>query len=170
MSILVHTQGWKKIEIWEASSQKILVFEGNSYRNMWRELTPGETLNFHFGIGVRPEGSNRGVCEWTTAEFGTIVNWQNVALWTEVWPNLRLLNWTLCQFWGYELNIFKNLQFWGESRVLKTEKKKCWNGGLASGKEGVKKGSSGPHIPVPHFSGSAPGELTLTFWQICICF
>ena len=42
----------------------------------------------------------------------------------------------------------------GESRVLRTEK--CWNGVLANGEEGMKKGSSGPHMPVPHFSGSAP--------------
>ena len=36
---------------------------------------PGEALNFHLGIGVRPERPNRGACEWTTAEFGTLVNW-----------------------------------------------------------------------------------------------
>ena len=40
-------------------------------------------LNFHFGMGVWPKGLNRGACEWTTAKFGTQVNWifkQNVAL------------------------------------------------------------------------------------------
>ena len=31
-----------------------------------------------------------------------------------------------------------------------------WGGGLASGKESMKRGSSGPHVLVPHFSGSAP--------------
>ena len=67
-------------------------------------LFPREALNFHFGIGVWPEGPNRGACERTTAKFGTLLNWifqQNVALWTAVWSNLRLWNWTLCQFWGF---------------------------------------------------------------------
>ena len=33
---------------------------------LWR------ALNFHFGLGVQP---NRGACELTTAEFGSLVNW-----------------------------------------------------------------------------------------------
>ena len=46
----------------------------------------------------------------------------------------------------------------GGGEVGSSELKKCWNGGLASGEEGVKRGFSGSNIPVPHFSGSAtPG-------------
>ena len=47
------------------------------------EITGEGALNFHFGIGVWPEEPNRGDCEWTTAKFGTFVNWiteQNLAL------------------------------------------------------------------------------------------
>ena len=28
----------------------------------------GGALNFQFGIGVQPEGPNRGACKWTTAD------------------------------------------------------------------------------------------------------
>ena len=31
-------------------------------------------LNFHFGVGVRHKGGNRGAYEWTTAKLGTRVN------------------------------------------------------------------------------------------------
>ena len=34
----------------------------------------GGRLNFYFGIGVRPKGPNRGACEQTAAEFGTLAN------------------------------------------------------------------------------------------------
>ena len=76
-----------------------------------------------------------------------------------------LVNWNLPQFEALELNSLLILKlwslkflkihgFWGEIRVLRAEK--CWNGGLANGREGVKRGSSWQHISIPHFSGSAP--------------
>ena len=80
------------------------------------------------------------------------------ALWTEVWSILGLWNWTLHSFEALELKIsFKNCNL-GVIGRLRTGK--CWNGGLADGKKGMKRWSSGLHIPVPHFSGSAPLEAT----------
>ena len=32
----------------------------------------GGALNFHFGIGMQPDELNRGACEWSTSEFGTL--------------------------------------------------------------------------------------------------
>ena len=67
-------------------------------------------LNFYFGIRVRrPEGPNWGACERITTKFGTLVNLvfkQNVALCTESLSNLRLLNGTLSQIWGFGAEIF----------------------------------------------------------------
>ena len=30
-------------------------------------------FNFHFGVGVQPEGQNRGASEWTTAKFESVI-------------------------------------------------------------------------------------------------
>ena len=75
-------------------------------------------LNFHLGIGVRPEGRNKGAIDRITAEFGTLVNWisrQTVALSSLVlpWSNLKLLNGTVFFFFNFEaleLKISRNLR------------------------------------------------------------
>ena len=55
------------------------------------ELSPGggETLIFHFGIGVQPEGPNREACERITAEFGSLVSKLNCLI------KSSLVNWIL---------------------------------------------------------------------------
>ena len=45
-----------------------------SVREVEETIGTRGALNFQYGASVRPEGSNKGACEWTTAEFGTLVN------------------------------------------------------------------------------------------------
>ena len=52
----------------------------------------------------------------------------------------------------WSVKFLEICNFGGESGVLRTEK--CWNGDLVNG-QGVKSGSLGPHISVPHFSLSS---------------
>ena len=70
--------------------------------------TRGRALNFHFGIGVQPERpnrGNRGANEWTTAEFGTLVNWISSTKCSRV-------NWCLAYFGALELNSALISRLW----------------------------------------------------------
>ena len=116
----------------------------------------GGALTFCFGINVWLEGPKRGACERTILpNLGP--------LWTEHLTKCSFVNWILARFEAMELNYLLILRHWrlkflkkcvrGENRVLRTEK--CWYGGLVNVQEGMKRGSSGLHKPVPHFLGSA---------------
>ena len=101
----------------------------------------------------------RGACERKISQFG--------GLWAENFQIWGLVSWKFPNFGACELKISK---FWGlwdkiwvkieavEAKISKFSQKGvlwtdsfAWNGTLASGRRGVKRGSSGPHIPIPPF-------------------
>ena len=101
--------------------------------------------------------------------FGTLVNWisqQNVVKWTEFWPNLRFLDLNsllILRHWSLKFPEICDLRVKVGSWELKMLKR-----GLANSKEGVKRGSSGLHIPIPHFSQSALPRIWSGCWKrIC---
>ena len=71
-----------------------------------------------------------GACELKISKFG--------GLWTKIWA----------KFEAVEAKISK----FSQKGVLWTDSF-AWNGTLASGRRGVKRVSSGPHIPIPPFLG-----------------
>ena len=107
---------------------------------------------------MQPDGSNRVACEQTTAKFGTQVNW----IFQENYCSH--VNWILTPIWGFGTEFIANFQ----ALELKISRKLClgWKKGLSNCKmlkwwpckwPGEReKGSSGPHIPVPYISVSAP--------------
>ena len=113
---------------------------------------------------MRPGFPKCGACELIFAsEKGWLVNWK--------FPNLGLVNWKFPKSGACELKISKFGGLWAEiwvkieaveAKISKLSQKGllwtdpfAWNGTLANCRRGVKRGSSGPHIPYP-LSRSVP--------------
>ena len=93
------------------------------------------------------------LCKLTTAESGILLNWiseQNVAFWTEFWPNFRLPKWIFPWFLGLWVHNFWKCLIWGWKWGLKRTKT-WWKGGLANFQEGVKGGLRGHTYLYPIF-------------------
>ena len=119
---------------------------------------PGGALNFFSGRGVRPGFPKCGTCELTFAS-------EKGVLWAENFQILGLVSWKFPNLGACELKISKFGGMWAkiwvkieavEAKISKFSQKGvlwtdsfAWNGTLASGRRGVKRGSSGPHIPIP---------------------
>ena len=71
---------------------------------------------------------NLGACELKISKFGR--------LWTKIWAKIEAVEAKISKF--------------SQKGVLWTDSF-AWNGTLASGRRGVKRGSSRPHIPIPPF-------------------
>ena len=71
---------------------------------------------------------NLGACELKISKFGS--------LWAKRWVKIEAVEAKISKF--------------SQKGVLWTDSF-AWNGTLASGRRGVKRGSSGPHIPLPNF-------------------
>ena len=71
---------------------------------------------------------NLGACELKISKFG--------GLWAKIWVKIEAVQAKISKF--------------SQKGVLWTDSF-AWNGTLASGRRGVKRGSSGPHIPIPPF-------------------
>ena len=126
---------------------------------MLRALTRGGT-HFFSGRGVRPGFLKCGACELTFAS-------EKGGLWAEIFQIWRLVSWKFSNLGTCELKIFKFGGLWAklwvkieavEAKISKFSQKGvlwtdsfAWNGNLASGRRGVKRGFSGPHIPIPPF-------------------
>ena len=113
-------------------------------------LTPGGHSTFFSGRGVRPGFPKCGACELTfDSEKGGLVSgkFQNLGacelkiskfggLWAKIWVKIEAVETKISKF--------------SQKGVLWTDSF-AWNGTLASGRRGVKRGSSGPHILIPTF-------------------
>ena len=104
--------------------------------SIYRGSFPGEgtqlswALNFHFGIGVWPERPNRGACEQTTAQFGTLVNWSLTHLGAlELSSTLILRLWSLKSLKICNLGVKVGSWEWknAEMGVLRTARR-AWKG------------------------------------------
>ena len=124
-------------------------------------LTPGGgALNLFSGRGVRPGFPKCGACELTFAS-------EKGGLWAENFQIWGLVSWKFPNFGACELKISNFGGLWAkiwvkieavEAKISKFSQKGvlwtdsfAWNGTLVSGRRGVKRGSSGPHIPIPPF-------------------
>ena len=128
--------------------------------SMCRSCAPGGALNFISGRGVRPGFPKCGACELTFAS-------EKGGLWVENFQIWGLVSWKFPNLGACELKISKFGGLWAkiwveieavEAKISKFSQKGvlwtdslAWNGTLASGRRGVKRGSSGPHIPIPPF-------------------
>ena len=120
----------------------------------------GGALNFFSGSGVRPVGLanwylplKRGACELKISKFG--------GLWTENFPIWGLVSWKFPNLEGLWAKVWMKIEA-VEAKISKFSQKGvlwadsfAWNGTLANYRRGVKRGSSGPHIPY-HLSRSLP--------------
>ena len=120
----------------------------------------GGALNFFSGRGVRPGFPKCGACELAFAS-------EKGGLWAENFQIWGLVSWKFPNLGACELKISKFGGLWAkiwvkieavEAKISKFSQKGvlwtdsfAWNGTLASGRRGVKRGSSGPHIPIPPF-------------------
>ena len=118
------------------------------------------SLNFFSGRGVRPGFLKYGACELTFAS-------EKRGLWAGSFQIYGLVSWKLPNLGACELKISKFGGLWAkiwvkieavEAKISKVSQKGvlwtdsfAWNGTLASGRRGVKRGSSGPHIPITPF-------------------
>ena len=135
-----------------AWSLQIFIWEGLEAR--------GGALNFFSCRGVRPGFPKCGACELTFAS-------EKGGLWAENFQIWGLVSWKFPNLGACELKISKFGGLWAkiwvkieavEAKISKFSQKGvlwtdsfAWNGTLASGRRGVKRGSSGPHIPIPPF-------------------
>ena len=123
--------------------------------------TPGRALNFFSGRGVRPRFPKCGARELIFAS-------EKGGLWTEnfqIWglfPNLRACELKISKFWGLWAKIWVKIEA-VEAKISKFSQKGvlwtdsfAWNGTLANYRRGVKRGFSGPHIPIPPFLVQCP--------------
>ena len=124
----------------------------------------GGALNFFSGRGVQPGFPKCGACELTFASEKGCLWAENFQIWGLVswkFPNLRACELKISEFGGLWAKIWvkieavqaKNFQIFSKG-VLWTDSF-AWNGTLASGRRGVKRGSSGRTSPYP-LSRSVP--------------
>ena len=119
---------------------------------VWTDLylTSRGALNFFSGRGVRPGFPKCGACQLTFASEKGGLWAENFQIWGLVsskFPNLGP-----CELkFGWKLRLLR-LKFpnFLKRGVLWTDSF-AWNRTLASGRSGMKRGSSGPHIPIPPF-------------------
>ena len=117
-------------------------------------LSPGGALNFFqvgmCGLDFRSVGLanrylplKRGACELKISKFGAceLKIFKFGGLWAKIWVKIE----------DVEAKISK----FSQKGVLWTDSF-AWNGTLANYRRGVKRGSSGPHIPIPPFLGQCP--------------
>ena len=125
----------------------------------------GGALNFFSGRGVRPGFPKYGACELTFAS-------ENGGLWAENFQIWGLVSWKLPNLGACELKISKFGGLWAkiwvkiqavEAKIAKFSQKGvlwtdcfAWNGALANGRRGVKRGSSGLHTHHTPFLGQCP--------------
>ena len=90
-----------------------------------------------------------GACERKISKFG--------GLWAENFQIWRLVSWKFPNLEACELKIWVKIEA-VEAKMSKFSQKVvlltdsfAWNGTLGSGRRGVKRGSSGPYIPIPPF-------------------
>ena len=108
----------------------------------------------------------RGACERKLSKFE--------GLWAENFQIWGLLSWNFfSKFWGLWAKIWLKIEA-VEAKISKFSQEGvlctnsfAWNGTLASGRRGVKSGSSGPHIPIPPFWVSAPPGWNRVFLYLC---
>ena len=122
--------------------------------------TRGGALNFFSGRGVRPGFPKCGACELTFASEKGGLWAENFQIWGLVsgkFPNLGACELKISKFGGLWAKIWVKIEA-VEAKISKFSQKGvlwtdsfAWNGTLASGRRGVKRGSSGPHIPIPPF-------------------
>ena len=116
--------------------------------------------DFRMGLANWYLPLKEGACELKISQFG--------GLWTENFPIWGLVSWKFqnlgaCElkisiFGGLRAKIWAKIEAAVEAKISKFSQKGvlwtdsfAWNGILANYKRGVKRGSSGPHIPIPPF-------------------
>ena len=129
---------------------------------------------------MRPGFPNYGACERLDCHESGVL-WadfqQNQGLENEYFVKFSsFLMKIAAKFWLLELKITtfsenvwfwkKNVTFFFEMVVLWTELHLNW--GLANGRRCVKRGSWGPHIPVPPFSVECPPQITIVLIKCII--
>ena len=77
---------------------------------------------------------------------------------------LKIPNLAACELWVKIEAVEAKISKFSQKGVLWTDSF-AWNGTLASGRRGVKRGSSGPHIPIPPFQVSAPPPRDKQEWK-----
>ena len=119
----------------------------------------GHSTFFHVGA-CDPDFRSVGLANWyLPLKRGGLVNWN--------FPNLVTCELKISKFGAYELKISKfgglRAKFWTkieaeEAKISKFSQEGvlwtdsfAWNGTLANCRKGVKRGSSGPHIPITPF-------------------
>ena len=129
------------------------------------KVGPGGALNFFSGRGVRPGFPKFGACELTFAS-------EKGGLWAKKFQIWGLVSWKFPNLGACELKISKFGGLWAkiwvkieavEAKISKFSQKGvlwtdsfAWNGILASGRRGVKRGvfrAAHPHTP---FLGQCP--------------
>ena len=126
----------------------------------WMDISPLGGTQLFSGRGVRPGFPKCGACELTFAS-------EKGGLWAENFQIWWLVSWKFPKLAACELKNSKFGDLWAkiwvkidavEAKISKFSQKGflwtdsfAWNGTLASGRRGVKSGSSGPHIPIPPF-------------------
>ena len=116
----------------------------------WQDIFPPGALNFFSGMGCAARisevwGLRTDICLWK----GGLVSGK--------FPNLGACELKISKFGGLWAKIWVKIEA-AEAKISKFSQKGvlwtdsfAWNGTLASGRRGVKRGSSGPHIPIPSF-------------------
>ena len=115
----------------------------------------------------------RGACELKISKFG--------GLWTENFKIWGLVSWKFSNLGACEPKIWVKIEAvkakipkFSQKGILWTDSF-AWNGTFANYRRGVKRGSSGPHIPISPFKVSAlppppPGTYLPISIQLMVCF
>ena len=109
----------------------------------------GGALNF-FQVGVcGPDFQSVGLANWYLPLKRGLVNWK--------FPNLGACELKISKFGGLWAKLWVKIEAvkakiskFSQKGVLWTDSF-AWNGALANYRRGVKRGSLGPHIPIPPF-------------------
>ena len=101
-----------------------------------------------------------GACELKMSKFG--------GLWTENFQIWRLVSWKMSKFGGLWAKIWAKIEA-VEAKISKFSQKEvlwtdtfAWNGTLANYRRGMKRGFSGPHIPIPLSRSVLPRDTVQT--------
>ena len=150
----------------------------------------GGALNIFSGRGVRPRFPKCGACDLTFASEKGGLWAENFHIWGLVsgkYPNLGACELKISKFWGLWAKIWVKIEAvaakiskFSQKGVLWTDSF-AWNGTLASGRRGVKRGSSGRTSHTPFLGQCLPRGshqercdyhiyLCTAYTFICICF
>ena len=123
-------------------------------------LSGGGPLNFFSGRGARLRFPKCGACELILASERGGLWTENFQIWGLVSRNFQiwgLVSWKFSKFGGLWAKIWAKIEAveakiskFSQQGVLWTDSF-AWNGTLANYRRGVKRGSSGSHIPIPPF-------------------